>query len=54
MRRSELGTDMGDDDDDGAWGDGGSTGMKEKEVGVVSDCNIAHNLRSMLMLEAET
>jgi hypothetical protein len=33
--RSESGHD--DDDDDEAWG--GSMGMKEKEVGVVLDCN---------------
>jgi hypothetical protein len=39
MGRSESGHDDGDDG--GASGRGaGSTGMKEKEVGVVSDCNI--------------
>jgi hypothetical protein len=38
MGRSESGHD--DADDGGASGNGaGSTGMKEKEVGVVSDCN---------------
>jgi hypothetical protein len=35
--RSESGHDDGDDNE--AWEDEGSMGMKEKEVGVVSDCN---------------
>jgi hypothetical protein len=35
MGRSES----GHDDDDEAWDDEGLMGMKEKEVGVVSDCN---------------
>jgi hypothetical protein len=39
--RSESGH---DDDNDEAWDDEGSMGMKEKEVGVVSDCNsLLHN-----------
>jgi hypothetical protein len=37
MGRSKSGHDGGNDDE--AWGDEGSTGMTEKEVGVVSDCN---------------
>jgi hypothetical protein len=35
MGRSESGHDNNDE----AWDDEGSMGMKEKEVGVVSDCN---------------
>jgi hypothetical protein len=37
MGRSKLGHDNSDDNE--AWDDKGSMGMKEKEVGVVSDCN---------------
>jgi hypothetical protein len=37
MGRSKSGHDDGDDNE--AWDDEGSIGMKEKEVGVVSDCN---------------
>jgi hypothetical protein len=37
MGRSESGDDDGDDSE--AWDDEGLMGMKEKEVGVVSDCN---------------
>jgi hypothetical protein len=37
MGRSESGHDDGDDGE--AWDGEGSMGMKEKEVGVVSDCN---------------
>jgi hypothetical protein len=46
MGRSESGHDKGDKG--GASGRGvGSTGMKEKEVGVVSDCN---NIALQLLL----
>jgi hypothetical protein len=38
MGRSESGHDNGDDSE--AWDDKGLIGMKRKEVGVVSDCNI--------------
>jgi hypothetical protein len=42
MGRSESSWDDGDNG--GAWTDRGLMGMKEKEVGVVSDCNTQASL----------
>ena len=37
--RSESASVEGDEGGEEAWDEAGSTGMKEKEVGVASDCN---------------
>ena len=39
MGRSKSGLNKGNDSGDEAWDEGGSMGMKEKEVGLVLDCN---------------
>ena len=42
MGRSESQVNEVDDNDDGAWDEGGSIEMKEKEVGAELNCNTAY------------